>query len=619
MRHAVHRALPLLLLLPLAPAFASEGPDSDALKALAADGLALAHARLSLQGSESPVERHFAFRRVELGTDATGRFDLYRYGLMPFSQEASDSASLEAELQLKRYHTGGVTLASLDCNGPALSGKNGLQVTMSLPRYARGMAIQRYGPTMTGPSFASDYRQLSESNVMILWQRMEDDDYHLLVPLASDGMVAEIGTHGLQFGVTLSGQMPLTPHRVPLFAFATGDDPYRLTQETYKAARSESKTISPLRMEKAYPEIFRSLGWSAYPDTISEADVLRSARSLKTKKLPVGFMLVDDGRLSSPHGRDWLTSVLRWEYDVPSVGGWQALQEPDQPSIRRQASNLVRTSSDFVPEAPWTNKEHVFQNAYNAFWASNLAYPDYASFQSHLPQAEYQAIARAVSGGPIYIADAAGQENAELLGRLMLSTGRLLMLDAPGLVTRDTLLVDTGLVPVPLKIAGGIQRPGLTTAMVGAFNVNKSAKEVQGHLRAADVEGLALGPVAVYERGSQRVRVLEGQAELSVTLGEYGAELYTMSPIVENVAVFGLLDKYLGPAAVQEVRREGRELVVRLEEKGEFGAYVRHMPRSVRIGNRILPARAYRYKNRLLRIPSTSFRAGEEPTVHLTL
>ncbi|HEY9857602.1 MAG TPA: Sip1-related alpha-galactosidase [Stenomitos sp.] len=742
MRHALF-ALPLLLLLPHAPAVAGEGSSTDALKALDNEGLALLKARFSVQGKDSLVERELRLSRVESGQDATGRYDLFHYRLQAATPEATSSiAPVEGELQLKRYLTGGVTLASLDYQGPTLSGQNSLQVTMHLPKYARGMALQRYNPYWTGPSFASDYRLLPESNVMVLWQQLEDDDYHVLVPLAGDGMVGQVGKNNLRFGVTLSGEAPSTPRHVPLFAFATGDDPYRLTQDAYQAAFADSHFYGRLRADKPFPEVFRSFGWcswNAYSDQVTEQDILRSARSLKAKQIPVGFMLIDDGWLTvqdrrlSGFGADprkfskglgWLTSTLRWDYGVPHVGVWHALQgywsgvdasssigeayhlfegpdrsflpdpreaagepfyadwyrhlrsvgidfvkvdgqannarftngllplfssaEGTQKSVQEAAStqfkgtddslnvlncmsltlehaynwrysNLVRTSNDFVPDEPWTNKEHVFQNAYNSFWASNFAYPDYDMFQSNLPQAEYQAIARAMSGGPIYVSDEAGKENAELLGRLMLSSGRLLMLDGPGQVTRDTLLVDTGLVPVPLKLSGCIRRPGLTAGMVGAFNVNKGAAEVVGTLRPADAEGLEGTSWAVYERSTGRLKVLERQQELPVRLGEYGAELYTLAPVEGHVAVLGLLDKYLGPAAVQEVRREGREVVVTLEAPGEFGAYVKSWPKTIKVGDRVLTAHGYRYRNRLLTIPRTSFRDGEDPVVRITL
>lgn len=742
MRHPLLCALSLVLLLSSPAAVAREGAESDALEALSSDGLTLLKARFSLQGRESLVERELRFSRRESGQDATGRFDRFHYTLQPAAREATTSfAPIEAELHLKRYHTGGVTLASLDYAGPTLAGKNSLQVTMSLPRYARGMAIQRYNPYWTGPSFASDYRLLPESNVMVLWQALEDEDYHLLVPLAGDGMVGEVGKHNLRFGVTLSGEAPSTPRHVPLFAFASGSDPYRLTAQAYRAAFADSGFYGRLRQDKPYPEVFRSFGWcswNAYYDKVTEQDIVRSAKSLRDKQIPVGFMLIDDGWLTvqqrrlSGFGADsrkfgrglgWLTGTLRWEYGVPHVGVWHAMQgywsgvdassslgtayrlfegqdreflpdpreaagtsfyadwyrrlrsegidfvkvdgqannarftngllplfasaEGTQRSIQEAAvghfkgtddslnflncmsltlenaynwrhSNLVRTSNDFVPEEPWTNKEHVFQNAYNSFWASNFAYPDYDMFQSSLPQAEYQAIARAVSGGPVYVADQAGKENAALLRRLMLSSGRLLMLDGPGQVTRDTLLVDTGLVPTPLKIAGRISRPGLTAAMVGAFNVNKSAREVTGRLSATDAE-LPAGPVAVYERSAGRVRLLGRGEDVPVQLGEYGADLFTLVPVEDRFAVLGLVDKYLGPAAVREVARDGREVSVMLEEAGDFAAYAASWPKSVRIGDRVLPARSYRYKNRTLLIPKTSFRAGEEPVVRLTL
>lgn len=737
MRHAWF-ALSLLLAIPL-PAAAGEFNETDALKALGNDGLRLMKARFSVQGKDSLVERELRFARVESGKDATGRYDLYHYALQP-AEEASSSVA--GEVQLKRYLTGGVTLASMDYMGPTLASRNSLQVTMHLPRYARGMAIQRYNPYWTGPSFASDYRLLPESNVMVLWQRQGDGDYRLLVPLAGDGMVGEVGKHNLRFGVTLSGQAPSTPHHVPLFAFATGDDPYRLTRDAYKAAFADSRFYGRLRQEKPYPEVFRSLGWcswNAYYDKVTEQDLLRSAKSLKDKQIPVRFMLIDDGWLTvekrrlAGYGADpgkfsrglgWLTATLRWDYGIPHVGVWHALQgywsgvdasssiglehhlfegqdaeflpdpreaagesfyadwyrhlrsvgidfvkvdgqannarftngllplftsaEGTQKSIQEAAvrqfkgtddslnflncmsmtlenaynwrySNLVRTSNDFTPEEPWTNKEHVFQNAYNAFWASNFAYPDYDMFQSYLPQAEYQAIARAMSGGPVYVADEAGKENADLLRQFVLASGRLLRLDEPGAVTRDTLLVDTGLVPTPLKLQGSIRRPGLMVGMVGAFNADKSAREVAGSLRPSDVEGMEGSAWAVYARGTGKLTVLSGKQELPVRLGEYGAELYTVAPIEEHLAVLGLLDKFLGAAAVTELRREGREVVVTLAEPGEFGAYVRSWPKTVKVGDRVLTGSGYKYRNHLLRIPSTSFKAGEDAVVRITI
>src|SRR4051812_29543583 len=147
-------------------------------------------------------------------------------------------------------------------------------------------------------------------------------------------------------------------------------------------------------------------------------------------------------------------------------------------------SNVARSSDDYQPELKYNPKDHVFQNAYNAYWLANFAYPDWDMFQSHDPAAEYHAVARAVSGGPVYFTDEAGKERPEILKRLALSDGRLLMADEPAQVTRDLLLSDPSIEPTALKVFARVTRPGLSVGVVAAFHVNKTEPRVAGRLGA---------------------------------------------------------------------------------------------------------------------------------------
>ncbi|HYO64204.1 MAG TPA: Sip1-related alpha-galactosidase, partial [Pyrinomonadaceae bacterium] len=273
----------------------------------------------------------------------------------------------------------------------------------------------------------------------------------------------------------------------------------------------------------------------------------------------------------------------------------------------------------YLPDVQQNYADHVYQNAYNAYWLANFAYPDWDMFQSHDPRAEFHAAARAASGGPVYVTDEHGRERAEVLRPLAFSDGRLLMLDEPGQVTRDTLLRDAALEPVPLKVFGRVTRPGTTAGVVAAFNVNKSAARVTGELRAADVEGLVAPGgdatrerVAVYRRSDGRVFVLGGAGgdSLPVSLAEAGFDFFTLAPVADGVAVFGLLDKYVGAAAVVSVRRAAGAVEVRLREAGDFGAWVERPPARVELDGRALPPSAYSYAGGLLRVPASSFGAG---------
>ncbi|HEY9232224.1 MAG TPA: Sip1-related alpha-galactosidase, partial [Blastocatellia bacterium] len=616
---------------------------------------------------------------------------------------------------------------------------------MRLEGFARGLAIKRLKLYWTAPVFTSDYRLLPASNQLLLWKQRQSDAYHLMVPLAGDGMIGEVGVEEVEFRyefrVSLSSHDPnYSPQHVPLFAYAAGGDPYQLSRAAYGAAFVASDAYGRLRWEKSFPEVFRSLGWcswNTYYHAVSQEKILNSVRSLRDRHIAVGFVLVDDGWLTIkenklagfdadpdkfPQGIGGLARALREQFNIPHVGIWhtfqgywdgvdrsseigrahrlfsgtdgKALPDPragagesfyadwyrhlkqsgiDFVKIDNQASNgkftdgvlplfasgggsqrnlqeaarryfsdggerdsqtsaglniincmamslenafnwrwsnLARNSDDYLPDNPQNVKEHVYQNAYNAYWTSSFAFPDWDMFQTHDPHAEFHAVARAISGGPVYFTDEPGKEHAELLRRLTFDDGRLLMLDEPGQVTRDLLLRDVALEPAALKVFGKISRAGVSAGMVATFNVNKSAAQVSAAVSANDVEGFAnrnaagakSQTVAVYQRSTGRAVLIDAQhPTVTCRLDAFGFDLFTLIAVDRGIAAFGLLDKYLGPAAIISQDWQGGELVIRLREAGDFGAWLTRAPASVRLDGRLLPASAYRYAQGLLR------------------
>ncbi|HJU56545.1 MAG TPA: Sip1-related alpha-galactosidase [Pyrinomonadaceae bacterium] len=702
-------------------------------------------------GDGSSFVGEFEAAVQESGSDESGKFESLRFRLKP----ATGAPSVKAVLEIRRYLRPRMLIAFLDYDGPSLAAREGVQLVMGLDSFERGMAVKRFKLYWTSPQFIADHRLLGPANQLLLWRRVREDNYHLLVPLAGDGMIGEVGVSEIdyryEFRVASSSyDSKFAPRRVPLFAYATSNDPYRLPSETYKTAFAASKQYGRLRLEKSYPEVFTWLGWcswNAYGHEVTEEKILASVRSLRDKQIPVGFVLVDDGWLTVreqklaafnadtrkfPGDLSHLARTLRDEYRIPHVGVWHTFQGywngvdadseigrahplfkgldgkalPDPRDQRGEkffadwyarlkewgydfvkvdgqgnnikftdglmplfisgggshrnlqeaaqkyfsdgrsddallspglnlincmemslenafnwrTSNVARNSDDYLPEVPHNPKDHVYQNAYNAYWTSNFAYPDWDMFQSHDARAEFHAVARAISGGPIYITDEPGKERAEVVRPLAYADGRLLMLDEPGQVTRDVLLTDVAMVPGALKVFGRITRQGFTAGMVAAFNVNKGAEMVTGWIGTGDVEGLlpaggdAGAAVAVYQRSNGRAAVLrEKSMGLQIILSDFGHDLFTLVPVKRGVAVFGLLDKYLGPAAVLSQRIEGGSVTVRLREAGDFGAWLAQPPASVELDGRRLPSSSYFYERGLLRVPRSSFggQAGE--------
>jgi len=710
--------------------------------------------RLRLRFADnSTVTGDFEPAARDEGSDEAGPFARWRFAFKPAVTPATSARpaggrAFAATLELRRYARPETAVAWLDYEGPPLAPRDGVMLLMALDRFARGTAQKRLKLYWTAPVFVSDYRLLAPANQLLLWQQTRGEGYHLMVPLAGEGMVSEVGVAEInyrpEFRVSSSSYDPkLAPRRVPLFAYATSSDPYRLARETYQKAFAATNQRGRLRWQKAYPEAFRKLGWcswNAYGHAVTEEKILASVRSFRAKNIPLGFVLVDDGWLSVkndrltgfgadqskfPDGLEGLARRLRGEYKVPHVGVWHTFQGywsgvdadssvgrahrlfegqdnkslPDPRGGRGESfyeewykslrawgydfvkvdgqannvrftdglmplfdsgagsqrnletaagrhfaggggagvincmemtlenvfnwrdSNVARNSDDYLPEVEQNYADHVYQNAYNAYWLSNFAYPDWDMFQSHDPRAEFHAAARAISGGPVYVTDEAGKERAEVLRPFALSDGRLLMTDEPGQVTRDTLLRDAALERVPLKLFGLVTRPGLRVGMVGVFNVNKAAPYVTGSVDVGDVEGLGREAMALYRRGDGRVVVLAPWSDsMSLMFGEGGYDLFTLSPTEGGIAVFGLLDKYIGAAAVKSVERRGRAVEVRLLEAGDFGAWLEERPARVEVDGRALAPTAYSFADGLLRVPRAAFgeRSGERTvTVHL--
>jgi raffinose synthase len=665
-------------------------------------GLVLSINRLRLRLADSTaVAGTFEEAGRETARDESGEFERMRYRLKP-AQADDGRKGLSVVLEVRRYTGTNVLVASLDYEGPPLAPREGVQLVTSLDRFARGMAIKRFKLYWTSPAFFSDYRLLGPANQLMLWRQTEGADYHLLVPLAGGGMVGEVGISEIEwrpeFRVAASSyDAKLAPRRVPLFAYASGGDPYKLPRAAYETAFAATGQYGRLRWQKSYPEVFRSLGWcswNAYGNQVTADKIVASVRSMREKKIPFGFVLVDDGWLSVkdqkltafdadtskfPGGMTALARRLHDEYKVPHVGVWHTFQgywngveenseaargqklfkgldgkllpdpregrgqgfyedwygklkswgydfvkvdgqgnnikftdglmplfdsgggsqrnlqqsaakffgEPERTNVMGERtpvgvincmemslenvfnwrdSNIARNSDDYQPELKQNPKDHVYQNAYNAFWLSNFAYPDWDMFQSHDPAAEYHAVARAVSGGPVYFTDEAGKERPEILRRLAFSDGRLLMADEPAQVTRDLLLSDPSIEPVPLKVFAPVTRPGLRACVVAAFNVNKAVAGEAGMLNIEDLGwsgGGRMATVAAYRTLDRSVTLLEAHPDagslMRFGLNAAGYEMLTLVTVEGDVAVFGLLDKYLSPAAVVSVTRgEGR-------------------------------------------------------------
>ena len=325
--------------------------DKGALQIRSPLGLVLSITKVRLRFDDgSSVSSVLAAAVQDRGHDDAGAYERLRYRLQPVATlQTGRAQSFDATLEVRHYAQPDSIVVFLDYAGPVLAPADSVQLVTSIDNFARGLAVKRLKLYWTAPQFVSDYRLLGPSNQLLLWRQLRGDDYHLLVPLAGDGMIGEVGVSEIdyryEFRVSAASRAAnFTPRRVPLFAYATAPDPHRLPRDIYQTAFAASAQYGRLRWQKGYPEIFNWLGWcswNAYGADVTEEKILASVRSLRAQHVPFGFVLVDDGWLSTresklvafnadahkfPRDLAGLARTLRDDYHVPHLGVWHTFQ-----------------------------------------------------------------------------------------------------------------------------------------------------------------------------------------------------------------------------------------------------------------------------------------------------
>ena len=237
----------------------------------------------------------------------------------------------------------------------------------------------------------------------------------------------------------------------------------------------------------------------------------------------------------------------------------------------QQAAAVTRTSGDFQPDDPASHGLHILTNAHNAFWMQAFTLPDWDMFQSDHPTGDFHAMARAVSGGPVYVADEPGRHDFALLRRLCTADGRLGRPVEPARIAARSLLVDPAREDQPILVFAE-NRFG---RVLGAFNCG--TRPVAGSVSLLDAD-VHEGDWFVWSerRGSLGVRA--AAETWTVELEPLQADLFTCAPVEWGLAPVGLTDKYNPQGFVRDYRRSAKEAALTLAEPGALLLYAERAP-----------------------------------------
>lgn len=241
----------------------------------------------------------------------------------------------------------------------------------------------------------------------------------------------------------------------------------------------------------------------------------------------------------------------------------------------RPISSISRCSDDFLPYNREWFRQHILQCAYNSFIQGEFLWCDWDMWWTSDGQAVKNSVLRAVSGGPIYISDKVGESSREILMPLILSDGRILRCDRPGVPAEDCLMEDPGCSGKPFKVYSTCN----TCIAAAVFHLNPESGRMNDTIGLTELGGTEKAEeYAVFEYFSKERRVIGKEERIPVTLtDEDDFRFYCFVPVEDGFAPLGLSEKYIAPKTIAEYNAR----TVVLKEGGTFEFFSRNPVDSV--------------------------------------
>ncbi|MGQ1786137.1 Sip1-related alpha-galactosidase [Saccharicrinis sp. GN24d3] len=239
-------------------------------------------------------------------------------------------------------------------------------------------------------------------------------------------------------------------------------------------------------------------------------------------------------------------------------------------------SALIRGSVDYK-----TTKDRLdltlVQNFANAFWLGHTHWLDQDMFFANYEEtARLMAVARAMSGGPIYLSDEPQKIDDTVLRPLTYADGHILGTLAPGVPLPESLMQDPYYEGKAFRVIAPLKN---NCAAIMAVNLNQDDQEANAFVSLKDYpfaggmiqpyQGLWNIPeegILLYDHYRGSASILKGEYQFK--LGSRKERLFQLSPIQYGWSLIGRPDKYLSAAAFELLEIDKKTIKIKMVEDG---------------------------------------------------
>ena len=265
------------------------------------------------------------------------------------------------------------------------------------------------------------------------------------------------------------------------------------------------------------------------------------------------------------------------------------------------SARIARAAGKTRSLNPMAGMRAVRNNLINALWLQHVMQPDFDSWETGCPHKETLAVLHALSGTLNILRDPPGEHDKQLIRKMALPSGQLLLSDTTLSLCPDSIFNNPA---ESKKIYKAYTLCG-TSGVIGAFNLTAGKRTLHGKVSSKDIEELRGEKFAIFSHYHGFLGCVDSEGELPIVLKPGQSDAITVTPILNGIAVIGCYPFFLASRPIMEINIDDDSLHISTTVSGPMIVYSERHILEIRRNGHAIPW-AYDAKRCLLSIDSHS-------------